>query len=152
MTVQPAPRPATDPSPPAAPDFGSLVREDRVHTSLYTDPRIFTTEMDKIFANTWVWVAHASELPEPGSFKTTYVGRELCDVGSSRRSLVLTVPMTRRFPVALPPAVALGDGVGAGAFCAPAESGKKTAPIAIDATRTAANLKLSFTFYARCVQ
>jgi len=76
MTVQPAPRPATDPSPPAAPDFGSLVREDRVHTSLYTDPRIFATEMDKIFANTWVWVAHASEIPAPGNFKTAHVGTQ----------------------------------------------------------------------------
>jgi phenylpropionate dioxygenase-like ring-hydroxylating dioxygenase large terminal subunit len=60
--------------PPAASAYGALVREDRVHTSLYKDPAIFDAEMDKIFKNTWVWVAHASEVPEPGSFKQSHVG------------------------------------------------------------------------------
>lgn len=30
-------------------DYDALVKEDRVHISLYTDPAIFTDEMDKIF-------------------------------------------------------------------------------------------------------
>ncbi|MEA3150686.1 MAG: hypothetical protein QOD56_1625, partial [Gammaproteobacteria bacterium] len=30
-------------------DYQGLVREDRVHTSLYVDPTIFDAEMDKIF-------------------------------------------------------------------------------------------------------
>jgi phenylpropionate dioxygenase-like ring-hydroxylating dioxygenase large terminal subunit len=47
-----------------------------VHASLYTDPALFDAEMDRIFRNTWVWVAHASELPAGNSFKTTHVGRE----------------------------------------------------------------------------
>ena len=34
--------------------LADLVQHDRVHTSLYTDPAIFETEMDKVFANTWV--------------------------------------------------------------------------------------------------
>ncbi|HSV82674.1 MAG TPA: aromatic ring-hydroxylating dioxygenase subunit alpha [Ramlibacter sp.] len=53
-----------------------LVRPDRVHTSLYTDASIFDTEMDRIFGRTWVWVAHASEIPQAGSYKNTYVGRQ----------------------------------------------------------------------------
>jgi phenylpropionate dioxygenase-like ring-hydroxylating dioxygenase large terminal subunit len=57
-------------------DYAELVRDDRIHTSLYTDPAIFEAEMDKIFENTWVWVAHASELPGKNTFKTTYVGRQ----------------------------------------------------------------------------
>ncbi len=57
-------------------DYAALVRDDRVHTSLYRDPAIFEAEMDRIFNNVWVWVAHASELPEAGSFKTTFVGRQ----------------------------------------------------------------------------
>lgn len=56
--------------------LADLVQHDRVHTSLYTDPAIFETEMDKVFANTWVWVAHASEIPEAGSYKTGYIGRQ----------------------------------------------------------------------------
>ena len=56
--------------------LGERVRSDRVHTSLYTDPAIFEQEMDKIFSSTWVWVAHASEIPEAGSYKNTYIGRQ----------------------------------------------------------------------------
>lgn len=46
-----------------------LVLHDRVHTSLYTDGRIFDQELDKIFYSTWIWVAHASEIPDSGSYK-----------------------------------------------------------------------------------
>jgi len=62
------PRPSTDAT------YGDLVRDDRVHTSLYKDPAIFDAEMDRIFKNTWVWVAHASEIPGPGNFKLSHVG------------------------------------------------------------------------------
>lgn len=69
-------------------DLGALVREDRVHTSLYTDPAIFDAEMDKIFRNCWVWVAHESELPEPGSFKTHWVGMEPVIVSRDRKNQI----------------------------------------------------------------
>ena len=35
-------------------DYDSLVKEDRVHVSLYTDPSIFSDEMEKIFDRGWV--------------------------------------------------------------------------------------------------
>ncbi|BEV01206.1 aromatic ring-hydroxylating oxygenase subunit alpha [Novosphingobium olei] len=57
-------------------DFSHLVREDRVHTSLYRDPTLFEEEMDRVFKNTWVWVAHESDLPGKNTFKTSWVGRE----------------------------------------------------------------------------
>ena len=57
-------------------DYAALVREDRVHTSLYRDPAIFEEEMDRIFKSTWVWVAHESDLPGKNTFKTSWVGRE----------------------------------------------------------------------------
>jgi phenylpropionate dioxygenase-like ring-hydroxylating dioxygenase large terminal subunit len=60
----------------AAVDYPSLVGEDRVHTSLYVDADIFDAEMDKIFQNTWVWVAHASEIPAAGNYKMSHVGRQ----------------------------------------------------------------------------
>lgn len=65
-----------------------LVREDRVHTSLYVDPAIFDQEMDRIFRNCWVWVAHASELPDPGSYKTHWVGMEPVIVVRDRKQQV----------------------------------------------------------------
>jgi len=53
-----------------------LVLEDRVHKSLYSDKDIFEEELDKVFNNTWVWVAHQSELPDAGSYKTAKIGRQ----------------------------------------------------------------------------
>ena len=40
--------------------------------------------MQKIFANTWVWVGHESEIPAKNTFKTAYVGVRTgyCDPGS----------------------------------------------------------------------
>ncbi|MEE4454964.1 aromatic ring-hydroxylating dioxygenase subunit alpha [Novosphingobium resinovorum] len=55
-------------------DFASLVKDDRVHTALYKDAAIFDEEMERIFKNTWVWVAHASDVPAKNTFKTSYVG------------------------------------------------------------------------------
>lgn len=46
----------------------------RVHTSAYTDERIFQEEMGKIFAKTWVFVGHESEIPNTGDFKTGHIG------------------------------------------------------------------------------
>ena len=44
--------------------------------SLYYDPAIFETELERIFYKTWIWVAHESELPNPGDFRTTTIGRQ----------------------------------------------------------------------------
>jgi phenylpropionate dioxygenase-like ring-hydroxylating dioxygenase large terminal subunit len=65
-----------------------LVLDDRIHTSLYTDAAIFETEMDRIFNNTWVWVAHASEIPDTGSFKMSHVGRQPVIVTRDREGKV----------------------------------------------------------------
>lgn len=65
-----------------------LVQPDRVHTSLYTDAAIFEEEMDRVFRHTWVWVAHESEVPEPGSFKTHWVGREPVIVVRDRKKQI----------------------------------------------------------------
>ena len=52
-----------------------LVEDGRVHKRLYSDPNIFEEELDKVFNNTWVYVGHVSEVPDVGSFKTSYIGR-----------------------------------------------------------------------------
>ncbi|MDT3722413.1 aromatic ring-hydroxylating dioxygenase subunit alpha [Pseudomonas oryzihabitans] len=63
----------------------TLVQADRVHTSLYTDPALFDAELEKIFYSTWIWVAHESEIPDAGSFKTTYIGKQPVIVVRDRR-------------------------------------------------------------------
>ncbi|TJY66264.1 aromatic ring-hydroxylating dioxygenase subunit alpha [Arthrobacter sp. CAU 1506] len=68
-----------------------LVQGDRVAGRIYTDPEIFELEMKNIFEKTWVWVAHESELPKPGSFKSTYVGRNAVIVTKDRKGAIHTL-------------------------------------------------------------
>ncbi|SMF89867.1 Ring hydroxylating alpha subunit (catalytic domain) [Azospirillum oryzae] len=75
-------------SPAASRDLADLVRADRAHTSLYTDPAIFEQEMDRIFASCWVWVAHVSEVKEAGDYKSTYVGRQPVVVVRDRKQKI----------------------------------------------------------------
>jgi len=56
-----------------------LVRETdndfMVSSRAYTDPAIFDRELQRIFENGWCYVAHESEIEEPGDFRTAAVGR-----------------------------------------------------------------------------
>jgi p-cumate 2,3-dioxygenase alpha subunit len=65
----------------AAPGTGSrCVDEDRdrrrfrVHRSSMTSPQIFEAELDRIFAHSWLYVGHESEIPEPGDYVRRPVG------------------------------------------------------------------------------
>ncbi len=62
-------------SNPGAIDISSLVREDRVHSAIFTDPAIFEAEMERIFSTGWVYVGHASEVPQPGDYAARFIGR-----------------------------------------------------------------------------
>ncbi|MGW1677085.1 aromatic ring-hydroxylating oxygenase subunit alpha [Saccharopolyspora sp. NPDC002376] len=68
-----------------------LVAGDRVAGRLYTDPEIFEQELTKIFERAWVWVAHESELPGPGTFKSTYVGKQPVIVTRDRKGELRTL-------------------------------------------------------------
>ena len=48
---------------PRASQWGELIRPDRVHGSLYSDPAIFEAELQNIWYRTWVYVGHESEVP-----------------------------------------------------------------------------------------
>ena len=64
--------------PPAySPDrLRALVRPDRVHRSVYTDPVIFDLEMREIFGRAWVFVGHDSQIPRPHDFVASRIGAE----------------------------------------------------------------------------
>jgi phenylpropionate dioxygenase-like ring-hydroxylating dioxygenase large terminal subunit len=63
-------------APNAPIDYKTLVQDDRIHASLYTDPRIFDDELERIFHRGWVFVGHDSEIPRRGDFVTRHVGTE----------------------------------------------------------------------------
>ncbi len=54
----------------------ALVHPERVHRALYLDPELFELEMERLWRNTWVYVGHDSQVPDPGDFYTTLIGRE----------------------------------------------------------------------------
>ncbi|MCH2557689.1 MAG: Rieske 2Fe-2S domain-containing protein [Alcanivorax sp.] len=56
-------------------DYGALVKEDRVHSDIYTDAQIFDDEMERIFHRTWLFALHESEIPRHGDFKLLQLGR-----------------------------------------------------------------------------
>lgn len=57
-------------------DLQGLVQPDRVHKRVYTDPAIFELEMDRVFGQAWIYVGHESQVPKPGDYFTTRLGRE----------------------------------------------------------------------------
>lgn len=85
MTIELTPQNVYDVAP------ADLVQDDRVAGRVYTDPTIFELEMVRIFESTWIWVAHDSELPKPGSFKSTFVGRHPVIVSRDRKGQVHTL-------------------------------------------------------------
>src|SRR5215203_3750550 len=58
------------------PAIEALVRETEVHRDLYVDPEIFDLEMEHLFANTWVYVGHDSQVPRQGDYFTTTIGNQ----------------------------------------------------------------------------
>lgn len=63
-------------APTGALDYQTLVQDDRVHASLYTDARVFDDEIERIFRRGWVFVGHESQVPHPGDFVTRAIGTE----------------------------------------------------------------------------
>ena len=47
----------------------------RVPYRVFADPEVYKTELDRVFLGpTWQYLALADELPEPGDYKTTFLG------------------------------------------------------------------------------
>src|SRR5262249_16750455 len=59
-----------------ADDIAELIEPGRVHRDVYTDPAIFELEMERIFGRAWLYVGHVSQVPAPGDYVTTELGRQ----------------------------------------------------------------------------
>jgi phenylpropionate dioxygenase-like ring-hydroxylating dioxygenase large terminal subunit len=57
-------------------DIAGLIAATGVHSALYTDPAIFAREMAQIYTQNWVYVGHASEIPERGDYVRRTIGTE----------------------------------------------------------------------------
>ncbi|WP_226369823.1 aromatic ring-hydroxylating oxygenase subunit alpha [Pseudonocardia oceani] len=68
----------TDSAPPAVGTGGGLVEEEghrfRVHRSSMTSPEIHALELERVFAHSWLYVGHESEVREPGDYVRRPVG------------------------------------------------------------------------------
>jgi nitrite reductase/ring-hydroxylating ferredoxin subunit len=52
----------------------SSLNDDLVPVEIFNDAEVFRAEVDRIFTNTWVFVAHESELPNVGDFVQRRIG------------------------------------------------------------------------------
>src|SRR5208282_2872539 len=48
----------------------------RVDRAVYLDPQVFEAEMAHCFEGGWVYLAHDSQLKNPGDYLTTCIGRQ----------------------------------------------------------------------------
>ncbi len=56
--------------------IASLIEPGRVHRRVYTDPGVFELEMQRLFGRAWLFVGHSTQVPKPGDFITTDLGRQ----------------------------------------------------------------------------
>jgi benzoate/toluate 1,2-dioxygenase subunit alpha len=54
----------------------ALVRDAEVHRDAYTSPEVFALEMERLFANTWIYIGHESQVPTAGDYFTTTIGSQ----------------------------------------------------------------------------
>ncbi len=59
-----------------ADEIAKLVEPGRVHRRVYADADVFELEMERIFGRAWLYVGHASQVPQPGDYITTELGRQ----------------------------------------------------------------------------
>jgi phenylpropionate dioxygenase-like ring-hydroxylating dioxygenase large terminal subunit len=53
-----------------------ITPEWRVHGSIYRNPDVFELEQERIFRRAWLYLAHETEVAEPGDYKTTFAGTQ----------------------------------------------------------------------------
>ena len=55
--------------------IADLVHPTRVHRNVYTDPEVFDLEMERIWAKSWIYIGHESQVPDKGNYFTLNYGK-----------------------------------------------------------------------------
>ncbi|KWX22990.1 hypothetical protein AFM11_16580 [Mycolicibacterium wolinskyi] len=73
-----------------------LITDDwKVSGQIYRDPAIFAREMATVYARTWVYVGHESEIPSNGDYKTAHIGLQPVIVSRSSDDDTINVMFNR---------------------------------------------------------
>ena len=118
--------------------LAGLVRPDSVHKSVYTDPRIFELEMQRIYGQAWIYVGHESQVPGTGDYHTTRIGDQ--DVLMVRAADGQVHVLYNRCPHKGAQVVAEGDGCAGKFFRCPYHAWT----FKLDGTHLAAPMKKGF--------
>jgi hypothetical protein len=64
------------------------VRQGMIPAHIYGDPEIFALGRDRLFTRAWVFLAHESEIPDPGDYvvRRVLAARKTCAVARPCRS------------------------------------------------------------------
>lgn len=57
-------------------ELRALISDGRIHQRAYLDPEIFELELERIWGKCWIYIGHESQVPNPGDFFTTHIGRQ----------------------------------------------------------------------------
>jgi ethylbenzene dioxygenase subunit alpha len=76
--------------PPSPDELRSLVDLEKgfINRRIFWDEAIYQLELERIFARAWLFVAHESQLRNPGDFLTTYMGQDAVIVCRDREGKV----------------------------------------------------------------
>ena len=71
-------------------NYKSMVRTEvgLVSRSIFVDPGIYERELQNVFGRCWLYLGHESQLPEPDSFFTTFMGADSVVVTRTNEGVV----------------------------------------------------------------